>query len=60
MQRHLPPALALTSAQGLGCGVAGQAWLLAGSSFCCVVLLFGRCLVDGESSELVGAEDSEA
>lgn len=39
MQRHLPPALALTSAQGLGCGVAGQAWLLAGSSFCCVVLL---------------------
>lgn len=32
----------------------------AGVAVWCVVLLFGWCLVDGESGEPVGAEDSEA
>ena len=57
---HLPPALALACARGLGCGVAWQSWLLADSSVWCVVLLFGWCLVDGESGEPVGAEDAES
>ena len=32
----------------------------AGVVVWCVVLLFGWCLVDGESGEPVGAEDAEA